>query len=142
MIIPSKTIKEIKLLETPNAVTKGNLTHILIGNRLDKPVDLKKGALLGHLIANNPTDNLCYVLDEENSTYEEVEDEIEEKIYIPDISKQELIKSEDIISHLKLQTNHCKKLKKNNCNKQFCTSLICLPQIRTNLDYRQKRKCM
>ena len=110
IVIPSKTIKEIQTLETPNAVTKGNLTHILIGNRLDKPVDIKKGALLGHLIANNPIDNLCYISGENNSIDEEAEDEIEDKIYIPDISKQELIKPEDIISHLKLQTNHLQEV--------------------------------
>jgi len=38
----------------PNAISKDKLTHILISNNSNKAVELKKGALVAHLVANNP----------------------------------------------------------------------------------------
>ena len=99
MIIPSRTLTQIQVIQTPYGVTKEKLTHMLIGNRLDKPVLIKKGAILGHIIANNPKDNLNFLT-------EEIEDEIEEKIYLPTNSKSEYVTKDELIKHLNYQTNH------------------------------------
>jgi len=70
---------------------------------LNSPIQIKRGALLGHLIANNPKDNLNFITqDEEN------EDEIEENIYIPNDSKQKKINSKEFKTEIEQLTKHLK----------------------------------
>ena len=99
MIVPSKTLKQTKILETPHAVAKNHLSHILIGNKLNREVVVQKGALLGHLIATNPKENLHFII-------EEPEDEIEEKIYIPNNLKPEVVNLVELTQHLNTQMDH------------------------------------
>src|SRR5215831_3330053 len=61
MIVPANTIKDLKILETPNAVVKEKLTYIMLGNRLDKVLEVKKRCIAWLFRSQQPKKQFsCY----------------------------------------------------------------------------------